>query len=210
MERKVILAKWIVEKLLGKTAEEIKTIIGEIKDTDYSEYDDVVMYEMVNGEKPSGDYFCSGSKVGCHIEYSVSDECAEKLAYAAKNASTYEEFLEKMYSIPFYRLDEEFSNCYKLTTIKEVSKNEVKEAFGGKIEFKTHVPVNRPRYFKVKYNGQSPWHDSFYVVQPDRRKPIFISITQCFMTDQRTGKLFRAGHMGPFAEIIKGQIAIEY
>ena len=191
MKRKVILTRAIVEMIIGKTAKEIKTCIGGISDTDYSEYADVMEYMMVNGEMPSGDYFYSSpGKVGCDIEYVVSDECSEKLADAAKHALSYEDFLEKMYHIPFYRLHEEFSNCFKLTA-KEVSKKEVIKEFGGKISYDSPVLVNRPRYFLAKCDGET-----FYMVQPDRRKAEFTVVRQYFRRSSINGRLNKSYKSG--------------
>lgn len=209
MKRKINLSKDLFEKIFGKTSAEIKSIVSHISDVAYDEYDDVMEYKMANdGDMPSGDYFVKNCSVGCYVEYEVSDETAENLAYAANNVSCYEDFCKKLYSIPFSHLDKEFPNCYRISIVKEISKKMMENEFGGKIHYNASR-INRPRFFKARYGNCFSRCGEFYMVQPDRKKSEYIVIRQYFMKHFKTGNLFPSGLVGPDAAVIAGKILVE-
>lgn len=208
MKRKINLSASLFEKICGKTPAEIQSIIAHISDVTYDDYSDVMEYRMANdGNMPSGDYFVAHGSVGCNVEYGVSDDTAEKLAYAADNITSYDAFCKKLYSIPFYHLEEEFPNCYKIFDVQEVSKKMIENEFGGKVYYKASR-INRPRFFKARFGNYFSGNSEFYMVQPDRRKSDYIVIRQYFMKHYQTGKLFPSGLVGPNADIVAGKILI--
>ncbi len=162
---------------------------------DYDDYPDLVGYMMANdGEYPSGNYYYSdGPVVGV---YSLQADTAtiKAINKVISSSNSFEEFVNSLYKTPFYLLKKHFENAYPLYSVQEISKQQMKEHFGGKIDINSKE-TNRPRFFKAKYDTKHYKGMEVFFVQPNRKKNSYITIRNYYMTNSK-GQLFYSGMIG--------------